>query len=75
MKLKNVFCTPEQRKINVLENKVSTLENVIKDELYKKFMAKLGEPIEIERLRKENKRLRQKVKILKEAKKEINSHG
>ena len=39
-------------------------------ELYKEFMKKLGEPMEAERLRKENKMLRQKIKVLKEMIKE-----
>ena len=56
--------------INTLEDKVEVLENSIKEELYKEFMKKLGEPMEVERLRKENKRLRQKIKVLKEMIKE-----
>jgi cell division protein FtsB len=60
----------QQRQINTLENKVEALENSIKDELYKEFMKKLGEPLENEHLRKENKRLRQQVKSLKEIIKE-----
>ena len=60
----------QHRKINTLENKVEALENSIKEELYKEFMKKLGEPMEVERLRKENKRLRQKNKVLKEMIKE-----
>lgn len=53
-------------KRNSLENQVETLECIIKDELYKEFMKKLGESIEVDRLKKENKRLRQQVKSLKE---------
>ena len=60
----------QHRQINTLENKVDVLENSIKEELYKEFMKKLGEPIEVERLRKENKMLRQKIKVLKEMIKE-----
>ena len=60
----------QHRQINTLENKVEALENSIKEELYKKFMKKLGEPMEAERLRKENKKLRQKIKVLKEMIKE-----
>lgn len=60
----------QKRKINTLELKVEMLENAIKDELYKEFMEKLGEPIEIERLKNDNKRLRKKVKQLKELIKE-----
>lgn len=59
-----------QRRINTLEGKVDVLEDTIKDELYKEFMAKLGEPMEMSRLRNENKNLRKKVKVLKEMLKE-----
>ena len=54
------------RRINTLENQVEELEHTIKDELYKEFMKKLSEPIENERLRKENKRLRLQIKSMKE---------
>lgn len=54
------YISPKQRKINTLENKVSTLEGVIKDELYNLFIEKLGEPAEMKRLKKDNKRLRQR---------------
>lgn len=54
------------KKINTLENQVETLENSIKDELYKEFMKKLGETTENDRLKKENKKLRAKIKDLKE---------
>ena len=60
----------QHRQINTLENKVEALENSIKEELYKEFIKKLGEPMEAERLRKENKMLRQKIKVLKEMIKE-----
>ena len=54
----------QNRKINTLENENETLKNTIKDELYKEFMEKLGEPLEIARLRKENKKLRKQKKEL-----------
>lgn len=61
---------PRKRKlikcINALETKIESLENTVKDELYKEFMTKLSEPQELVRLRKENKRLRLQVKELKE---------
>lgn len=60
----------QQRKINSLEGENEMLKNTIKDELYKEFMKKLGEPLEVERLRKENKMLRLKNKSLKEIIKE-----
>ena len=54
------------KRINTLENQVETLENSIKDELYKEFMKKLGETAENDRLKKESKKLRTKIKDLKE---------
>lgn len=57
--------SPQQRYINSLELKVDTLETAIKDELFKLFMEKLGEPAEMARLKKENKKLRQEKKALK----------
>ena len=56
----------QNRKINTLENENETLKNTIKDELYKEYMKKLGEPLEIARLRKENKKLRKQKKELQE---------
>ena len=56
----------QNRKINTLENENETLKNTIKDELYKEFMKKLGEHLEIARLRKENKKLRKQKKELQE---------
>lgn len=53
------------KKVNTLELRNQDLENTIKDELYKNFMAKLEEPQEINRLKKENKNLRAKNKTLK----------
>ena len=41
-----------RKQINSLELQVITLEGIIKDELFKEFMAKLGEPAEINRLKK-----------------------
>lgn len=53
------------KKVNTLELQNQVLENTIKDELYETFMAKLEEPQEINRLKKENKNLRAKNKTLK----------
>ena len=53
------------KKINTLELKNSALQQTIKDELYKIFMDKLKEPQELDRVKKENKNLRSKVKTLK----------
>ena len=58
------------QRIKTLENEVETLNNSIKDELYKEFLKKLDESTENERLKKENKMLRKKIKVLKEIIKE-----
>lgn len=66
LKKKIIGCiSPQQRYINSLELKIDTLETAIKDELFKLFMEKLGEPAEMARLKKENKKLRQEKKALK----------
>lgn len=59
-----------QKRINTLENEVETLQNTIKDKLYNAFMSKLNESAEIDRLKKENKKLKLKVKSLKDIIKE-----
>ena len=56
----------QRKKINKLENELEALKLSVKDELYKEFMQKLGEPTEMERLRKDNKRLRLKNRELRE---------
>ena len=56
----------QRKKINTLENENQTLKNAIKDELYKEFMKRLGEPLEVSRLKLENKRLRKQKKELQE---------
>ena len=63
-----------RKRINTLENQVEIYENVIKDELFKEFMAKLGEPMELARLREENKNLRIKLKKYKEDARNGNSN-
>ena len=57
---KSTIIIKQKRKINKLENELEALKLSVKDELYKEFMQKLGEPTEMERLRKDNKRLRLK---------------
>lgn len=54
------------QRINTLELEKSTLEETIKDELYKTLMDKLKEPQELARYKKDNKNLRMKVKTLKQ---------
>ena len=56
----------QRKKINTLENENETLRNTIKDELYKEVMKRLGEPLEVSRLKRENKRLRKQKKELQE---------
>ena len=56
----------QRKKINTLENENETLRNTIKDELYKEFMKRLGEPLEVSKLKRENKRLRKQKKELQE---------
>ena len=60
----------DKKKINTLENKIETLENIIKDELYKEFIDGVNNTIEITKLKKDNKRLREKIKTLQEIIKE-----
>ena len=55
-----------RKRINTLELEVETLQQTIKDELYIEFMNKLDEAAKSQSLRKDNKRLRKKVKVLKE---------
>lgn len=57
-------------KINSLENEIEALKEATKDDLFNKFMSKLNDETELNRLRNENKRLRAKVKSLKEIIKE-----
>lgn len=53
------------RKYNTLESKYESLKSDIKEDCFNKIINKLGEPIEIKRLREENKRLRIKIKEFK----------
>lgn len=57
-----------QQKINSLENKNETLEELFKNE-FQKCMDTLMNIEEIEKLKKENKHLRLKVKVLRGNKK------
>lgn len=61
--------------LNHAEVKISMLEEIIKNKLYKSLMDRIQEPNEIERLRKENKILRAKCKELKEKLKGDNNGG
>ena len=55
----------QKRKINKLEREIESLQETIKDDLYVSFMERLDENYEVERLRKENRNLRLKVRELK----------
>lgn len=57
-----------QYKINTLENKNETLEELFKNE-FQKCMDEMMNIKEIEKLKKENKHLRLKVKVLRGNKK------
>lgn len=58
----------QNKKINSLESELETLKSNVKDELYKKLMEKFDEPLVIQRLRKENKRLKEKIEKMKVSK-------
>ena len=57
-----------QHKINTLENKVESLEDYFQNE-FQKCMDEMMNIKEIEKLKKENKHLRLKVKVLRGNKK------
>lgn len=59
-----------KKRINTLENKIETLENIIKDELYSSFIQDINNNINVIKLKKDNKRLREKIKTLQEIIKE-----
>lgn len=67
--IRGILCRTEKGKmqirINTLELENATLKSVIKDDLYKRFMDKLGEPEELKRLRADNKKLRVENRNLK----------
>ena len=70
-KIKIFFGNIEYKKrINTLENKIETLENIIKEELYSSFIQDTNNNINVIKLKKDNKRLREKVKTLQEIIKE-----
>lgn len=54
---------------NTLKLKNAELEEIIKKELYNKFMNDLNMTSEVKRLREENYKIRKKVKRLKQEKK------
>jgi len=55
-----------RKRINSLEMEVETLQNVIKDELYKAFIKKLNDSEADKRYKEDNVRLRKQIKVLKQ---------
>ena len=53
------------QKVNTLTLEKESLEETIKNELYKEFMKKLGESDKVKRLTEENSKLRKERKQLK----------
>jgi len=53
------------RKYNRLETEYQVLKEYVKEECFERLIDKIGEPLELKRLREENKRLRIKLKELK----------
>lgn len=58
------------KKYNSLKLKCEKLENIIKDELYKGFMEDITLSEQIESLKRENEKYRNKIKELKKEKME-----
>lgn len=54
-----------RQKYNRLETEYQVLQEYVKEECFKKLIDKIGEPLELKRLKEENKRLRIKLKELK----------
>jgi len=53
------------KEYNTTSLKYESLKEQVKDDLFNKMLNKIGEPDEVKRLRKENQRLRIKIKELK----------
>ena len=54
------------RKYNSLETEYEVLKDYVEKDCFNKLISSLGEPLELKRLRDENKRLRLKIKELKQ---------
>ena len=54
------------RKYNKLESDYEILREYTKEQCFNKLIEKIGEPLEIKRLREENKMLRIRIKNLKQ---------
>lgn len=55
-----------RRKYNSLETEYEVLKEYVKNDCFNKVLSTIGEPLEIKRLREENKRLRLKIRELKQ---------
>jgi uncharacterized protein involved in exopolysaccharide biosynthesis len=64
----------QQIRINTLENQLETLKKQLREGLYGNFIMYANNAEEIESLRGENKRLRQKIKEMKEQQNEKHIH-
>ena len=53
------------KKYNKLELEYQSLQEMIKDHCFDRLLDTVGQPLEIKRLRQENKRLRIRLKALK----------
>lgn len=51
----------QRKRINQLEIELTSLKEQVKSEAYKKIIDRLNDPLIVERLKKENKRLREKL--------------
>ena len=54
-----------RKKYNTLETEYEILKEYVKNKCFDEILSKIGEPLEIKRLRSENRRLRLKNKELK----------
>lgn len=54
-----------RKKYNTLETEYEILKEYVKNKCFDEILSKIGEPLEIKRLRSENRRLRIKNKELK----------
>ena len=54
-----------RKKYNTLEMEYEVLKEYVKNKCFDELISKIGEPLELKRLRKENRTLRTKIKELK----------
>lgn len=55
----------QRKRINALELELDTLKEQIKSDAYKKVIERLDDPLVIQRLKKENRKLKEKIEVLK----------